>query len=192
MLTRNVERNDVLKSSDVITERRPKAEVGGDAATRTKAVGMQMRKQLRAGQAIKVADLGKPDLVQRDDNVTLIYEATGLYLTVRGKAMDNGTDGDVVNVLNLQSKRTVSGVVIGRGQGRDFGRHPRGFPLSPMPKPPPPFQSPTAITRQCLQKPSNVDVVQVQYQSLRVDGQSDDHRRSHRRLFIDRSSFQIG
>ncbi|WP_213738494.1 flagellar basal body P-ring formation chaperone FlgA [Bradyrhizobium sp. dw_411] len=116
VLTRNVERNDVLKSSDVITERRPKAEVGGDAATRTKAVGMQMRKQLRAGQAIKVADLGKPDLVQRDDNVTLIYEATGLYLTVRGKAMDNGTDGDVVNVLNLQSKRTVSGVVIGRGQ----------------------------------------------------------------------------
>jgi flagellar basal body P-ring formation protein FlgA len=116
VLTRNVERNDVLKSSDVITERRPKAEVGGDAATRTRALGMQMRKQLRAGQAIKVADLGKPDLVQRDDNVTLIYESTGLYLTVRGKAVEAGTEGDVVNVLNLQSKRTVSGVVIGRGQ----------------------------------------------------------------------------
>jgi flagellar basal body P-ring formation protein FlgA len=116
VLTRNVERNDVLKSSDVITERRPKAEVGGDAATRTRALGMQMRKQLRAGQAIRVADLGKPDLVQRDDNVTLIYESTGLYLTVRGKAVESGTEGDVVNVLNLQSKRTVSGVVIGRGQ----------------------------------------------------------------------------
>ena len=116
IVTRNVERNDVLKSSDVITERRPKAEVGGDAATRTRALGMQMRKQLRAGQVIKVADLGKPDLVQRDDNVTLIYESTGLYLTVRGKAVEAGTEGDVVNVLNLQSKRTVSGVVIGRGQ----------------------------------------------------------------------------
>jgi flagellar basal body P-ring formation protein FlgA len=116
VVTRNVERNDVLKSSDVVTERRPKAEVGGDAAVRSRAVGMQMRRQLRAGQAIKVADLAKPDLVQRDDNVTLIYESTGLYLTVRGKAMDGGTEGDVVNVLNLQSKRTVSGVVIGRGQ----------------------------------------------------------------------------
>ena len=116
VLTRNVERNDVLKSSDVVTERRPKAEVGGDAAVRNRAVGRQMRRQLRAGQAIKVADLAKPDLVQRDDNVTLIYESTGLYLTVRGKAMDGGTEGDVVNVLNLQSKRTVSGVVIGRGQ----------------------------------------------------------------------------
>ena len=116
VLTRNVERNDVLKSSDVITERRPKAEVGGDAAIRSRALGMQMRKQLRAGQAIKVADLGKPDLVQRDDNVTLIYESVGLYLTVRGKAVESGTEGDVVNVVNLQSKRTVSGVVIGRGQ----------------------------------------------------------------------------
>ncbi len=116
VLTRAVERNEVLKASDVVTERRPKAEVGGDAAVRSRAVGMQMRRQLRAGQAIKVADLAKPDLVQRDENVTLIYESTGLYLTVRGKAIDGGTEGDVVSVLNLQSKRTVSGVVIGRGQ----------------------------------------------------------------------------
>jgi len=116
VLTRNVERSDVLKSSDVMTERRPKAEVGGDAAIRNRAVGMQMRRQLRAGQALKVADLVKPDLVQRDDNVTLIFESTGLYLTIRGKALEAGTEGDVVNVLNLQSKRTVTGVVVGRGQ----------------------------------------------------------------------------
>ncbi len=35
---------------------------------------------------------------------------------MRGKALDNGTEGDVVNVMNLQSKRTLSGIVIGRGQ----------------------------------------------------------------------------
>jgi len=116
VLTRNVDRGEVLKSSDVITERRPKAEAGGDAAARGQAVGMQMRRQLRAGQAVRAADLGKPDLVQRDDNVTLIYETTGLYLTMRGKAIDGGAEGDTVSVLNLQSKRTVSGVVIGRGQ----------------------------------------------------------------------------
>jgi flagellar basal body P-ring formation protein FlgA len=100
----------------VLVERRPRAEVGGDAATRDRAVGMQARKGLRAGQALKVADLAKPDLVQRDQNVTLVYDTAGLYITVRGKAVDNGTEGDVVSVLNLQSKRTVSGVVTGRGQ----------------------------------------------------------------------------
>ena len=115
VLTRGLERNEVLKSSDVVVERRPKAEVGGDAATRDRAIGMQSRKQLRAGQALKIADLAKPDLVQRDQNVTLTYESAGLYLTIRGKALEGGTEGDVVNVLNLQSKRTVSGVVVGRG-----------------------------------------------------------------------------
>ncbi len=116
VLTRNVERNEILKSSDVMTERRPKAEVGSDPAARAQVVGMQMRRQLRAGQALRTADLAKPDLVQRDDNVTLIYESAGLYLTIRGKALDSGAEGDVVSALNLQSKRTISGTVIGRGQ----------------------------------------------------------------------------
>jgi flagellar basal body P-ring formation protein FlgA len=115
-LTRNIERTDILKSSDIILERRPKAETGGDAAARESALGMQVRRSMRAGQALKAADLVKPDLVQRDQGVTLIYQTAGLYLTTRAKALDNGTEGDVVNVINLQSKRTVAGVVTGRGQ----------------------------------------------------------------------------
>jgi len=116
VLTRNVDRIEMLKSSDIMVERRPKAEIGGEPATREAALGMQVRRPMRAGQAIKIADLAKPDLVQRDQGVTLIYQTAGLYLTTRGKAVDNGTEGDVVNVVNLQSKRTVSGVVTGRGQ----------------------------------------------------------------------------
>ena len=116
VLTHGVERNDILKAADVVVERRPKAEIGLDAAPRDRAIGMQARKQLRAGQALRNADLSKPDLVQRDQAVTLIYDTAGLYLTVRGKAIEAGTEGDVVNVLNLQSKRTVSGTVVGRGQ----------------------------------------------------------------------------
>jgi len=116
VLARGVERNEVIKSSDVVIERRPKTEVGADGATRDRAVGMQARRQLRAGQAVRTADLAKPDLVHRDQSVTLIYDTPGLYLTIRGKALEGGTEGDVVNVLNLQSKRTLSGVVTGRGQ----------------------------------------------------------------------------
>ena len=130
VLARGVERNEVLKASDVLVERRPKAEVGADAATRDRAVGMQARRQLRAGQAVRVADLAKPDLVQRDQNVTLIYESPGLYLTVRGKSIENGTEGDVVSVMNLQSKRTVSGVVTGRGQVSITVPMPRPAPAS--------------------------------------------------------------
>jgi flagella basal body P-ring formation protein FlgA len=116
VLTRAVERNDILRSSDVVIERRPKTEIGNDIVLRDRAVGMQARRQMRAGQSLKLADLGKPDLVSRDQAVTVIYEAPGLYLTGRGKALDSGTEGDVVNVVNLQSKRTIQGTVTGPGQ----------------------------------------------------------------------------
>ena len=46
VLTRNVERTDILKSADVIVERRPRAEVGSDPAAREQALGMQMRRQM--------------------------------------------------------------------------------------------------------------------------------------------------
>jgi flagella basal body P-ring formation protein FlgA len=133
VLARGVERGEVIKSSDVVIERRPKAEVGNDAAGRDNAVGMQARRQLRAGQALRVTDLAKPDLVTRDQNVTLIYESSGLYLTIRGKALEGGTEGDAVNVLNLQSKRTVSGIVVGRGQVSVAISTPRPAPATEAP-----------------------------------------------------------
>ncbi|WP_322518077.1 flagellar basal body P-ring formation chaperone FlgA [Rhodopseudomonas palustris] len=116
VLTRSIERNEVIKASDVAIERRPKAEAKSDAIARDVAIGMQARRTLRSGQLVRATDLAKPDLVTRDQGVTLIYQAAGIYLTSRGKALETGTEGDVVNVLNLHSKRTVAATVIGRGQ----------------------------------------------------------------------------
>ncbi len=117
VLTRNIERNEMIRSGDLQIERRPRAEFGGaEPASREFALGMQIRRAIRAGQALKTTDLAKPDLVQRDQTVTLVYETAGIYLTTRGKALESGTEGDVVSVLNLQSKRTVTGRVTGRGQ----------------------------------------------------------------------------
>ncbi|NPU69357.1 flagellar basal body P-ring formation protein FlgA [Bradyrhizobium sp. 83012] len=117
VLTRNMDRNEMIRSGDLQTERRPRADLGGaEPASRELAVGMQMRRPVRAGQPLKATDLAKPDLVQRDQAVTLIYQTAGIYLTTRGKALESGTEGDVVSVLNLQSKRTVTGRVSGRGQ----------------------------------------------------------------------------
>ncbi|WP_458760302.1 flagellar basal body P-ring formation chaperone FlgA [Afipia sp. TerB] len=116
VLTRSLDRNDIIKASDVVIERRPKAEVGNAPAPRDQTIGMQARRPLRTGQALKVTDLAKADLVTRDQNVTLIYQVPGIYLTGRGKALEAGTEGDTINVTSLQSKRIVQGRVIGPGQ----------------------------------------------------------------------------
>ncbi|MCK1421643.1 flagellar basal body P-ring formation protein FlgA [Bradyrhizobium sp. 182] len=116
VLTRDIDRTELLKSSDVALERRPKAEVTGEPASRDRTVGMQLRRPMRAGMPIRVADIVKPDFVVRDQTVTIIYQVPGLHLTTRGKAIESGAEGDTVSVLNLQSKRTLTGTVTGRGQ----------------------------------------------------------------------------
>jgi len=125
VLTRNVDRNEILRASDIAMERRPKAEIGTDNAMRDATIGLQVRRSLRAGQPLKTADLAKPELVTRDQSVMLTYESAGIYLTIRGKALENGTEGDVVSVLNLQSKRTVTGTVTGRNQISASAQVPR-------------------------------------------------------------------
>lgn len=116
VLTRDIDRADLLKSSDLSLERRPKAEVIGEPASRERSIGMQLRRPMRAGTPLRVADMVKPDLVVRDQTVTIIYEVPGLHLTTRGKALESGAEGDTVSALNPQSKRTLTGVVTGRGQ----------------------------------------------------------------------------
>jgi flagellar basal body P-ring formation protein FlgA len=117
LLTRPLARGDVVKVSDLVVERRPKAEMRSDAVSAIEeAVGRAARRPLRAGEQVRPADLMKPDIVQRNETVTIVYEAPGLILTMRGKALESGAEGDTVNVLNTQSKRTVQGTVSGPGR----------------------------------------------------------------------------
>ena len=84
----------------------------------------QTRRRYRHGSAR--SDAGWPpvasrgsdeaDLVLRNETVTLVYEAPGMVLTIRGKANDGGAEGDVISVLNEQSKRVVQGMIVGPGR----------------------------------------------------------------------------
>jgi flagella basal body P-ring formation protein FlgA len=115
--TRPLARGDVIRSSDVVAQRRPKAGAGSDiVAGLDQVIGMAARQPLRPGQPLRRADLMRPQLVQRGEIVTLVYEAPGMRLTMRGQALDFGAEGDAVNVLNVQSKRTIQGTVSGPGR----------------------------------------------------------------------------
>ncbi|RDV05192.1 flagellar basal body P-ring formation chaperone FlgA [Undibacter mobilis] len=116
MVSHSVDRGAVLRAADLQVERRPRAEVGRDAIVGIeRAIGMAARSVIRPGQPLRSADLTRPEIVQRGQMVTLVFEAPGLTLTLRGKATEAGAEGDTVTVLNEQSKRSVQGVVVGPG-----------------------------------------------------------------------------
>ena len=131
---RPLERGEVFKASDLAMQRRPKAE--GAAITALNAVvGMAARHPLRPGQTLHEADLMKPMIVQRNDTVTIVYEAPGLTLTLRGQAQDAGALGDTISILNVQSKRVVQGVITGPGRVQIVGTTTRVVENTPQPSP---------------------------------------------------------
>jgi len=101
-----VEHGQVLKASDLTVLRRAKSEDEAITDIDT-VVGMAARHQLRPGQPLHSPDLMKPEIVQRNDTVTIVYAAPGLTLTLRGQAQESGALGDTIGVLNAESKRVV-------------------------------------------------------------------------------------
>jgi flagellar basal body P-ring formation protein FlgA len=115
--TRALARGDVIKAGDFIIERRPRSEFSSEPPAPSAALaGLAARRAVRAGQPLRNADLMKPELVQKNDTVMLHYEVPGIVLAMRGKALDSGAEGDTVSVLNVNSKRTIRGVVTGPGR----------------------------------------------------------------------------
>lgn len=124
--TRAVARGEVLREQDVAVERRPKSALQADIVRdRAVAIGMAAQQALRPGQVIRDADLTRPQLVKRGEPVMIVYEVPGITLTARGKAEENGSLGDTVNVLNVQSKRVIQGVVTASGQVKVTSLTPR-------------------------------------------------------------------
>ncbi|HTV37408.1 MAG TPA: flagellar basal body P-ring formation chaperone FlgA [Xanthobacteraceae bacterium] len=114
-VNRPLERGAVLEASDLTVIRRPKAQANG-FVDMNGAIGLAASHPLRPGQPLAAADLTRPQVVARNDTVTLIYEVPGLTLTLRGQAQDSGAVGDTIGVLNPQTKRVVQGVVSGPGR----------------------------------------------------------------------------
>jgi len=115
--TRALARGDVIKVGDIVIERRPKNEFSSEPpALAAAVVGQAARRVVRAGQPLRNADLMKPEIVQKNDTVMIYYEVPGIMLTMRGKALESGAEGDLVSVLNVNSKRTIQGVVTGPGR----------------------------------------------------------------------------
>ncbi len=77
--------------------------------------GMAARRGIRAGQPLRMADFKRPAAVTKGQIITITYQAPGLRLTARGRAIGEAATGEPLRVVNLQSHRTIDVVVTGPG-----------------------------------------------------------------------------
>ncbi|MGY2046922.1 flagellar basal body P-ring formation chaperone FlgA [Methylobacterium sp. JK268] len=117
VLARPLGRGETVGPQDVTVQRRPRDGAPQDGVVDVTAlVGQVAQRPLGPGQPLRAGDLARPDLVQRGDAVTIVYEGTGVSLSLRGVAKEGGPLGTVVAVVNPISKKVLQGTVIGPGR----------------------------------------------------------------------------
>lgn len=116
VLTRLINRGDVITERDVemvdLRDEQVRADVVTDVAD---LIGREPRLQLRPGVAVRRAEIQRPVVVQKNSMVTMVLQTPFMKLTTQGKAVEDGGQGDVIRITNLQSKKTVEARVQGPG-----------------------------------------------------------------------------
>ncbi len=114
----DIARGQVIGDADLVYLNVAGTVLPGIEVSMSDLEGMEARRVLRAGEAIRTDDVRRPILVTRGSTVTMTFEAPGVTLTATGRAMTEGGYGETVTIQNPVSYRQVSAVVTGAGQVR--------------------------------------------------------------------------
>lgn len=73
--------------------------------------GKMLKQAIPLGRIITPAYLSKPKLVRRGENVIILAKTSGFEIRMKGKALMDGTAGELIRVKNIKSHRIVEGTV---------------------------------------------------------------------------------
>ncbi|MCU0826858.1 MAG: flagellar basal body P-ring formation protein FlgA [Tabrizicola sp.] len=104
--TRTIRAQTVIGPDDVTLVA---AVVPGAATDLGQVLGLETRIAIYAGKPVQLSDLGPPTLIDRNQIVPLIYLSGSLAIATEGRALDRGAEGEVIRIMNLGSRTTVSG-----------------------------------------------------------------------------------
>jgi flagella basal body P-ring formation protein FlgA len=117
VLTRRVKPGEVITASDIGYMEVRVNRMGGDLLRDTSdLIGQTPRRLITENSPIRIRDLQQPQVVTKGSLVTMVLQQKSMTLTAQGKALEAGSDGQVIRVVNTMSNRTVEAVVIGPNQ----------------------------------------------------------------------------
>lgn len=115
-LARNLPEGTILSPDDVELRMVPLAyaETNGIVAL-DDLVGKQLRRQIRAGVVLRPNDISAPELITRNQTVTVLYQQGALTLTTRGQALNSASLDQPVRVLNTMTNKVLQGTATANG-----------------------------------------------------------------------------
>lgn len=118
VLGRTIQRGETIQAEDVVWIDTPSNAPRDALADPEALIGKTAKRVLLANAPLRAMDVMDTPSVRRNEPVTLIYEAEGLKLSVRGKALGDAAIGANVKVLNPQSNKVLEAIVDGPGTAR--------------------------------------------------------------------------
>lgn len=109
---RTIPAHTILTPDDLLTRDIQTIGAGSDPGA---FVGMETRVALYAGRPVRPGDVGPPAVVERNQIIRLVYAGNGLTISTEGRALDRAGAGDVIRVMNIMSRQTVSARIDDQG-----------------------------------------------------------------------------
>ena len=111
IVVRDVARGEIVTADDFST--RPGPETG---TTIEDVVGKQAKRFVRKGTPLKANDFETVPIVKRNDQVVMKLRFKGMVITTAARALETGGAGDIIRVMNIDSRKTLTALVTGLKQ----------------------------------------------------------------------------
>lgn len=114
VVAERIRRGEVIGADDVVWQSMRRNRLQSDVVLDAAAlVGKAARYGLRPGMPVREREVQEPVVVPRGAVVTMVLRRPGMTLTAQGRALENGAQGEVIRVTNLNSNVTVEARVEG-------------------------------------------------------------------------------
>ena len=110
---RRINRGEILTERNVAIEVVPSNRIFRNAMTSLDDVlGNQATRNMGMGRVVTANSLDKPTLMKKGDRVTIVVQSGSMKITAPGIVREKGFKDSLVQVLNIQTKKTVFGMVM--------------------------------------------------------------------------------
>lgn len=119
VLNRSVAAGEEIKETDLDFKTFNVSKIGRNMAVDIhEIIGKSPRRTVRTGSPINLNNLGDPVTVEKGKLVSVVLNEGGINLSITGRTLEPGGEGDIIRVENIASRKTIQAQVINASEVR--------------------------------------------------------------------------
>ena len=116
VLSRRIRRDEVISANDIKWEKIESNRLRADTVMDVEnMVGLAPRRTISPNRSVRLAELAKPSVIKKNDQLTLQFSNEMMELKTLAEAMEDGAVGDIIRVRNKDSHQPVQARILASG-----------------------------------------------------------------------------